>query len=201
MTTWGVLAGGRGRRYGLPKAIAAFGEGTFLDHCLRTIDAARAGNDVVAVSLARDSDGAIAAGRVVVRDVDAEPGPAHSIVRLAEFAMQQGDDLVFMAVDMLSVGVATLRSIEQRMADNRGSHDNAGGARVVVARNGDKSHWVLGGIPRELLQRIIDGGESVEAVQSLLRLCPLDYVEVPPGELLDVNTPDLLPGSSPIAFG
>lgn len=190
-----------GRRYGQPKASATFGEGTFLEHCLRTIDAARGEEDAVAVSLSNDSDGSVAAGRVVIRDAIAGPGPAHSIVRLAEFAMQRGDDLVFMAVDMLSVGVATLRSIERRMNDNRGSGEELHGAKVVVARDGDNSHWVLGGIPWELHRRIIDGGESVEAVQSLLRLCPLDYVEIPSRELLDVNTPDLLPGSSPITFG
>lgn len=192
MTVWGVLAGGLGRRYGAPKVSARFEDGTFLSRCLITIDGARATEDPVVVSLALGADDSLAEGRMAVHDLTANPGPAHSIARLAEFAARADDDLVFMAVDMLNVRSTTLAALAQRLSANR-RNDGRAGARAVVARGEGRAHWVLGGVPRELHEVIIDGGASVEAVQSILRLCPLEYLDVPAAELLDVNTRDLLP--------
>lgn len=192
MTVWGVLAGGAGRRFGAPKVSARFEDGTFLGRCLRTIDSARAEADPVVVSLALRADGSLSEGRIAVHDLTVNPGPAHSIARLSEFAANVDDDLVFMPVDMLNLLPGTLASFANRLMDNRRDRGPEG-ARVVVAHNDGRAHWVLGGIPKELLRVIIEGGESVEAVQSLLRLCPLEHLDVPMSELLDVNTRDLLP--------
>lgn len=62
----------------------------------------RAG-DTIAVSVAVDWQPDIPAHCAVVADTLDAPGPAHSIARLARFAMDRNEDLVFMAVDMLGV--------------------------------------------------------------------------------------------------
>ena len=189
MTFWGIVAGGRGTRFGQPKIAATHHGRSFLDHMLSCIDAAREPNDRVAVGLAHDADGAPGDGRIVVHDRVANPGPAHSIARLAECASEARDDLVFVPVDMLALTPATLRRFANRLDENRGSESEA----VIVARSGDRVHWILGAVPSALLDLIVTGAESVSAVQSLLRLCPLEYLEVDPVELLDVNTPESLP--------
>lgn len=189
MTLWGIVAGGRGVRFGQPKVSALHGGRTFLELTLTVIDSARSPNDRVAIGAACDSPDAHVDGRIVVRDLVSTPGPAHSIARLAECAAQTKDDLIFMPVDMLALTPLTLSRLRVRLDDNRRLSHEA----IVVARSGIRIHWVLGAVPRALLDRVVSGAESVSAVQSLLRLCPLDYLDVPEIELLDVNTPDLLP--------
>lgn len=189
MILWGIVAGGRGVRFGQPKATATHHGRSFLDTMLSCIDAARDPDDRVAVGLAHDADGTSGQGRTIVRDIVAAPGPAHSIARLAECASGTGDDLVFMPVDMLALTPATLHRFRIRLDENRG----LGREAVIVARSGDRIHWVLGAVPSVLHERIVTGAESVSAVQSLLRLCPLDYLDVDHDELLDVNTPESLP--------
>lgn len=195
MTLWGVVAGGRGTRFGEPKISALVGADTFLERCLGVIDKARRPDDVVAVGVARDQQIVVVPEVAVVRDLEVSPGPAHSIVRLAEHAMSLRQDLVFMAVDLLAVEPSTLGAIAARIESNRVNAVDA----VVVAKTSERVHWVLGGIPREQLEPIVSAGESVNAVQSLLRMCRLDYLEVDPTQLLDVNTRDLLSAVPPIA--
>lgn len=193
MTIWAVLAGGQGSRYGQPKATAAFRSSTFLAHCLSIIEEAREPSDTIAVSVARDWAPDVPARCIVVADALANPGPAHSIARLAEVAAQRSEDLVFMAVDMLGVTSGTLRSLRDRAA---ATADRGQPAVAVAAANG-RSHWVLGAVPAELTDSIVANASSVTAVQVLLQLCPVDPVEVPVAELLDVNSPELLPDSRP----
>jgi len=189
VTLWGVIAGGRGLRFGQPKVSAVHGGRTFLEAMLSVIDTARGPHDRVAIGVAVDSDDPAIGGRVVVRDLVSAPGPAHSIARLAACAAQTGDDLVFMPVDMLALTAPTLSRLKARLEENRRELRDA----IVVARCGDRVHWVLGAVPSVLLGRVVAGADSVSAVQSLLRLCPLDYLEVTEDELLDVNTPESLP--------
>lgn len=197
MTCFGILAGGLGTRFGEPKISATYGDVTFLDHCLAIVDQARRDEDSVAVSVAHgfaDANGALT-DRVLVRDGSPSPGPAHSIGRLAEYASSRSQDLVFMAVDMLAVTPSTLAAIARRLVVNQTNNEDM----IVVARNGGRAHWVLGGIPRTLLPRVVSAAESVSAVQSLLRLSQLDYLDVEPPELIDVNFPELLPDASRIS--
>lgn len=189
MTLWGVIAGGRGVRFGQPKISAVHGGRTFIDLALATIDEASLPGDHVAVGLANDTLVTFDSTRIVVRDEVDSPGPAHSIARLADCALSHDEDLVFMPVDMLRVEPATLRLFVERLRTNRRDARDV----VLVARADKGPHWVLGAVPQSLLPRIVAGGQSVNAVQSLLRLCPLDYLEVDGRELLDVNTPDSLP--------
>lgn len=192
MTVWAVLAGGEGRRYGQPKALAQYGHATFLDHCLQVIDGAKEPGDTVAVSVARDWTPEVPPHCLVVADSVPAPGPAHSIGRLASRAADRNEDLVFMAVDMLGVTPATLRLLRDHA---RGS-DRKGRPHVAVACAHGRLHWVLGAIPASLTSSVADNAESVTAVQVLLQLCPIEAVEVPAADLLDVNTPDLRPISS-----
>ena len=193
MTIWAVLAGGQGSRYGQPKATASFRSSTFLDHCLSVVGEAADESDTIAVSVAHDWVPDVPAGCIVVADALANPGPAHSIARLAEVAAQRHENVVFMADDMLGVTSGTLRALRDRVAAT-----GAGGrpAVVVAAANG-RSHWVLGAIPAELAGSIVANESSVAAVQVLLQLCPIEQVDVPADELLDVNTPELRPDSQP----
>ncbi|MBM3730191.1 MAG: hypothetical protein FJW44_05150 [Actinobacteria bacterium] len=189
MTIWAVLAGGRGTRYGQPKASASFGETTFVGHCLSIIEQARRPADSVAVSVAHDWRPVVPPHCLVVADKFSTPGPAHSIARLAALAVDRDEDLVFMAVDMLGVTPATLRCLRDRME----ASVRAGRAAVAVAGAEDRLHWVLGAIPALLAPAVVTNADSVSAVQVLLQLCPIEPVEVPGSELLDVNTPDLRP--------
>ena len=189
MTLWGVIAGGRGLRFGQPKISAVHDGRTFIDLTLATIDEAALPGDHVAVGIANDTPVTFDETRIVVRDAADTPGPAHSIARLAECALAHNHDLVFMPVDMLRVKPVTLRLFVERLRTNRRDARDV----VLVARSGERPHWVLGAVPKSLLPRIVAGGESVSAVQSLLRLCSVDHLEVDGRELLDVNTPDSLP--------
>lgn len=189
MTIWAVLAGGKGSRYGQPKANASFGETTFLGHCLSIIEEASRPGDTVAVSVAIEWKPDVPPHCVVVADELNAPGPAHSIGCLAKFAAERNEDLVFMAVDMLGVTPATLRLLRDRAeASVQGNR-----ATVLVATANERSHWVLGAIPAPLAPRIVANADSVTAVQVLLQLCPMEPVEIPGPELLDVNTPELRP--------
>lgn len=189
MTVWAVLAGGKGSRYGEPKATASLGDTTFLGHCLSVVEEASEQGDTIAVSVAVDWQPDIPSHCAVVADTLGAPGPAHSIARLAQFAMDRNEDLVFMAVDMLGVTPLTLRLLRERAAASVG----AGRPAVAVARGGAGLHWVLGAVPAPLAPSIVSNADSVSAVQVLLRLCPVDAVDVRPEELLDVNTPELRP--------
>lgn len=191
MTIWAVLAGGQGSRYGQPKATATFGSSTFLDHCLSVVEGAKESSDIIVVSVAHDWAPDVPARCIVVADALANPGPAHSIARLADMAAQRNEDLVFMAVDMLGVTSGTLRTLRDRAA---ATADSGKPAIAVAAANG-RSHWVLGAIPAELADSIVANASSVAAVQVLLQLCPIEQVEVPTAELLDVNSPELRPDS------
>ena len=191
MTVWAVLAGGRGIRYGQPKASAPHDGGSFLEHCLRVIGEVRGERDETAVSVGFDWTPDVPLDCSVVRDAIPDPGPAHSIGRLAEFARERNTDLVYMAVDMLALSPITLLSLRDRVA----ACAAAGSARIVVASASGRDHWVLGGIPRTLLDAVVKNAPSVNSVQVLLRLCPLERFNVPIEQLLDVNTPDLRPGA------
>lgn len=193
MTIWAVLAGGQGSRYGQPKATASFRSSTFLEHCLSVLAEAGEPSDTFAVSVAHDWVPDVPSGCVVVADTISNPGPAHSIARLAEFADNRNEDLVFMAVDMLGVSAAALRLLRDRAAASARS----GKAAVAVAAANGRPHWVLGAIPAELASSVVANAFSVTAVQVLLQLCPIEQVEVPAAELLDVNTPELRPESRP----
>ena len=124
-----------------------------------------------------------------VADSEVDPGPAHSIGRLAGYAHSIDRDLVVVAVDMLNVSPVTLERMRDRLREQRHSDD----ARVLIASSGGRDHWVFVGIPRALAQTVSNNAASVSAIQVLLRLCPIERFTVPPEELLDVNTPDLLP--------
>lgn len=189
MTLWGVIAGGRGTRFGEAKIFAVHRGRTFLEWMLDTIDATRDQHDLVAVGVARDEVITLEPNRLLVPDLTDSPGPAHSIARLAECAVATGHDLIFMPVDMLAVSPETLRRFLERLRFNANRSRDA----VIVARAGERVHWVLGAVPLILLRQLVTGSESVNAVQSLLRLCPLDYLDVEPDELLDVNTRASLP--------
>lgn len=193
MTIWAVLAGGKGERYGEPKAIASFGHTTFLGHCLSVIDEVRRPGDTIAISVARDWRPDVPADCVVVADALDSPGPAHSIARLARLAVDGDENLVFMAVDMLGVTSATLRLLR----DHAAASVRAGNASVVVAAGNGRLHWVLGAVPAVLAPSIVANADSVSAVQVLLQLCPIEAVNLPVEELLDVNTPEMRPDSPP----
>ncbi|MFM8390398.1 MAG: hypothetical protein ACKOA5_14270, partial [Actinomycetota bacterium] len=84
---------------------------------------------------------------------------------------------------------ATLRLLRDRAeASVQGNR-----ATVLVATTNERSHWVLGAIPAPLAPTIVTNADSVTAVQVLLQLCPMEPVEIPGPELLDVNTPELRP--------
>ena len=192
MTLWAVLAGGRGRRYGLPKIGARFGGETFLDLALVRVRQVALSGDLcaVAIGVTVGSDQAAHIGHdvLLVHDSVEDPGPAHSIGRLAEIGASTDNDVVIFAVDMLSVTTETLRRISSELEDDR----SRGVSRVLVARANGRPHWVLCGVPRELCTRIAASAESVSAVQALFQLCDLGFIEVGDEEVVDVNTPDRL---------
>ncbi|NBP53318.1 MAG: hypothetical protein EBU67_03315 [Actinobacteria bacterium] len=189
MTVWGVLAGGRGRRYGEPKASARFGNQTFLQHSLDVVRRSKMVDDVIAVSVARHQTLTLPDDCVAIIDSDIDPGPAHSIGRLAGYANSCERDLVVVAVDMLNLTPTTLSRMRDRLRDQR----LTGEFRVSVASSGTRDHWVFVGIPHALTQTVADNAGSVSAIQVLLQLCPIERFPVSAEELLDVNTPDLLP--------
>lgn len=188
-TVWGILAGGRGTRYGEPKATARYGDGTFLDHCLAVVRRCRSERDRIAISVASDWSPALADDCTAVVDAEIDPGPAHSIGRLAEYATSVGGDLVVVAVDLLKVSPQTLSRLGDRLCEQRLSDE----PRVSVAWSGEREHWVLVGIPSALTATVATNARSVSAIQVLLRLCPIERFAVSADELLDVNTPDRLP--------
>lgn len=191
MTIWAVLAGGKGLRYGGPKINATHAGETFLDRVLGAIDGVRSEGDFVVVSLGDDTVVASAYGSQkaqvhFVRDAVSDAGPAHSMGRLAAFAIENGsDDLVVTAVDMLGVTSDTLTCMRNEMRLDAGA--------AVVARHDASPHWVLNAVPRELLSRLADNAASVNSLQSLFNLMPLRFVDFPAQVVLDVNTPELLP--------
>jgi len=188
MTVWAVLAGGRGTRYGQPKATAPFGDTTFLGHCLALLEDVLESGDTVAVSVANDWRPDVPAHCEVVPDTVADPGPAHSIGCLARFAAAHDEDLVFIAVDMLGVTARSLRAV--RDCARRSAVSGRPSVAVAAA---DRLHWVFAAVPAPLVPAVAANAESVTAVQVLLQLCPVEAVEVPHNELIDVNTPDLRP--------
>ncbi len=181
MTVWGVLAGGRGRRYGEPKAVARFGNQTFLQHCLDVVRRSKMVDDLIAVSVACHQTLPLPDDCVAIIDSEIDPGPAHSIGRLAGYANSCGRDLVVVAVDMLNLTPTTLSRMRDRLRDQR----LTGEFRVSVASSGTRDH--------ALTQTVADNAGSVSAIQVLLQLCPIERFSVSAEELLDVNTPDLLP--------
>lgn len=188
MTVWAVLAGGRGTRYGQPKATARFGDTTFLGHCIGLLAGVCEGGDTIAVSVAKDWHPEVPAHCVIVADTVVDPGPAHSIGCLARFAAAGGEDLVFIAVDMLGITASSLRALRDRVRESV----VVGKPSIAVAA-ADRLHWVFAAVPASLASTVAANAESVTAVQVLLQLCPVEAVEVPHAELIDVNTPDLRP--------
>lgn len=188
-TVWGILAGGRGTRYGEPKATARYGDGTFLDHCLGVVRRCKSARDPIAVSVASDWSPVLSDDCIAVVDAEFDPGPAHSIGRLAEYARSIDADLVVLAVDLLKVTPHTLARLGDRLCEQRLSDE----PRVLVSWSGEREHWVLVGIPSALTAAVATNAQSVSAIQVLLRLCPIEHFAVSADELLDVNTPDRLP--------
>jgi hypothetical protein len=67
---------------------------------------------------------------------------------------------------------------------------------VSVAHGPNGRHWVFVGIPRGLLTKVARDSDSVNSLQGLFLLNEIHDVTVSRDSLVDVNTPDLLPGAS-----
>lgn len=203
MTVWAVLAGGRGTRYGQPKMTATFGRETFLSHCLQIVSQCVAPGDTVLVSVAHDPAARETAVRIsgtagiaypsgveqgCVSDAIPNAGPAHAVGRIAAEAAQRETTAVIMAVDMLAVEPMHLVALRNRAAAVPDS--------VVVARHASDWHWTLAAFSHAVAAKIAMDATSVDSLQNLFKLNPLDSFPLTGDVLLDVNSPDLLPPST-----
>ena len=194
MTVWGILAGGRGTRFGEPKVSAKFVEDTFLELILQRVSAcARAGDNVVVSVALGDPEGvaSFVANRSgetpveIITDTAQDPGPAHAVGNLAAHAARAGVCLVTVAVDQIRV----LPRDFEALRDATESHPDS----VSVAFGPNGRHWVFAAVPSGMVAKIARDAESVNSLQGLYILNAINDVAVDPDSLVDVNTRDLLP--------
>lgn len=197
MTAWGILAGGQGTRFGGPKVDAIFNGRTFLEHCLDQISLVARNDDVILVSLPHDCPPstlsripASTRSQPVIRVLDTTPrlGPVHGVANMAALSDAMGHDLIITAVDQLGLGPSDLTSILDGCRRNPES--------VSVAQRGGRRHWVFVGIPKNLLEKIVNDAGSVSSLQSLYLVNEVIDIDVSADAVLDVNSVDLLPATS-----
>ena len=196
MTVWGILAGGRGRRFGEPKVTAKFLDQTFLDLILERVSSCARPGDRVVISVAHgdpeDVESLVAVRKdeipiELIRDLAQDPGPAHAVGTLAHLAATTGDCLVTVAVDQIRVVPEDLDALR----DAAEFHPHS----VSVACGADGRHWVFAAVPSGMAAKISRDAESVNSLQGLYILNAINDVAVNPDSLVDVNTRDLLPPS------
>ncbi|MGD8496627.1 MAG: molybdenum cofactor guanylyltransferase [Gemmatimonadales bacterium] len=121
-----LLAGGRSRRYGSPKALAEVGGRTILDRALAALDGA-VGDAVI---VANEPDDYRAADRPIRPDVRPGTGALGGILTAIEWARERGREATLvLACDMPFVPAALLR----RLAD-----DAAAEAVSIAASDGPR---------------------------------------------------------------
>lgn len=108
-----LLAGGRSRRYGSPKALAEVGGRTILDRALAALDGA-VGNAVI---VANEPDVYRSAGRPIRPDVRPGAGVLGGILTGVEWARERGRDAALvLACDMPFVPAGLLRRLADEAA-------------------------------------------------------------------------------------
>jgi CTP:molybdopterin cytidylyltransferase MocA len=176
-----VLAGGRGRRYGFPKATAKLPDGrTFLTACVTTLR--RAGARVVVATLPPGFDGPVPRRVVPIEISFRESDQFASLRRGAAAALAAGpwDVLVVHPVDHPLVRPSTVRRLvaveSQTVAP---SHAGRGGHPVVLGRG--------------IVNALVDGSEPGPTLREVLARAGVATVEVDdPGVVTNCNTPAAL---------
>ncbi len=180
---WGiVLAGGRGRRIGGPKALLSLDGRTFL---ARAMDALRgAGLEAVVVMnpgvSEAVSDGGFQGRRVVNPDPDGENGMFGSVRLGVSEALRLGaSGAILLPVDLPLVTSEDVGAVLARLG---------AGAEVAVATHGGRRGHPLG-IGRAVMDEIV-AAQSTATLRDIVRRDPARVVEVPVsrGAVMGVNT-------------
>lgn len=180
---WGiVLAGGRGRRIGGPKALLSLDGRTFL---ARAMDALRgAGLEAVVVMnpgvSEAVSDGGFQGRRVVNPDPDGENGMFGSVRLGVSEALRLGaSGALLLPVDLPLVTSEDVGAVLARLG---------AGAEVAVATHGGRRGHPLG-IGRAVMDEIV-AAPSTATLRDIVRRDPARVVEVPVsrGAVMGVNT-------------
>lgn len=180
---WGiVLAGGRGRRIGGPKALLSLDGRTFL---ARAMDALRgAGLEAVVVMnpgvSEAVSDGGFQGRRVVNPDPDGENGMFGSVRLGVSEALRLGaSGAILLPVDLPLVTSEDVGAVLARLG---------AGAEVAVATHGGRRGHPLG-IGRAVMDEIV-AAPSTATLRDIVRRDPARVVEVPVsrGAVMGVNT-------------
>lgn len=150
-TTWLVIAGGLGTRYGEPKYAAVFEGATFLDRTLALVGSVHGPSDNVFVALRDDQPWTAPEGVDRIHDDPRVSGPVAGL--LAGVTAASSDDgvdvLVTLPVDMPYVTPRLLRALHETCALT---------SSITVARSlgsGD-THWTLAAYPASLFGRVTD---------------------------------------------
>ena len=176
-----VLAAGRSRRMGEPKAFLRLDGITFLEHAIRALRDGGCGEVWVVAGDDAVADAAVALGARVAMNADPAAEQIDSL-RVGLRALPEHAEAAAVAlVDVPEVEAATVRAVGDAFLATR--------APVVVpAREGKHGHPVLFARAAwaELLDAALEGG-----ARTVVHAHEADRVEVPVGALPeDVDTPD-----------
>jgi molybdenum cofactor cytidylyltransferase len=176
-----VLAGGWGRRYGMPKAGASLPDGrTFLAACADALR--RAGVRIVVATVPPAFDGPVPKRTIAVEISSAERDQLASLRRGAAVALAAGpwDRLVVHPVDHPLVRPATIRrllEVEAQAVIPR--HAGRGGHPVVIGRG--------------VACGLVDGSQPGPTLREVLARAGAASVEVDdPGVITNCNSPEAL---------
>jgi molybdenum cofactor cytidylyltransferase len=182
-----VLAAGRSRRMGEPKAFLRVGDRTFLEHAIRVLEEGGCELVIVVTGPMNDESARQIAEDAAMLDAGIAVNPhagseqADSL-RIALFALPPETTAVVVApVDVPGVSAALVRSVIQAWR-----HTNAPVA--VPARDGRHGHPVL--FDRRVFGELLRS-ELPEGARSVVHAHARDLAEVPVDALpADVDTPD-----------